>query len=122
MQAQEVEQRVKSIIEMTEPNIPDTFESFALIPYKGPSASLEIKALHEGEYRSCEGYVEVRSVKSLLNRYSLSIPLDTSSRSSRQALLLHMPIYDGHCLTMTAHLPSRIRMVFLPKELRTVLI
>ena len=118
MQAQEVEQRIKSIIEMREPNVSDTFECLSNIIYTGPTVSLEIKALHEGEYRASKGCVEVRSAKSLLNRYAQSIPLDTSSRSSRQALLLHMPIYDGYRLTMPAHLPSDIRIVILPKEFR----
>jgi len=117
-QAQEVEQLVKRMIELREPNIPDTYEAFASVPYSGKSASLEIKALHEGEYRAPKGCVEVRSAKSLLNRYSLSIPLDTSSRSSRQAMLLHMPMYDGYRLTMPAHLPSSVRMVILPDEFR----
>ena len=44
--------------------------------------------------------------------------MDTVSRSSRQALLLHMPIYDGYRLTLPAHLPSDVRSVSLPEQFR----
>lgn len=117
-QAQEVEQRVRSFIETRVNNLSEVIETAKVNPYTGPSSSLEIKALHEGEYRAPKGCVEECSAKSLLNRYSLSIPLDNTSRSSRHAMLLHMPIYEGYRLIMPAHLPADVRVVVIPEALR----
>lgn len=47
----------------------------------------EDEAMHSGEYRTYMSSVDLSSSKSLLNRYALSVPIDPSCRSSKQAIL-----------------------------------
>ena len=119
--AQEVERRVKQFIQARETRVPQYFPPNMLLGrgYIGPSLCIEGKALKDGEYRAKNGVVDLSSAKGLLNRYALSIPVDPSSRHSRDAMLLQMPSYDGDgILTLPSHLPSDVRCVELPEQYR----
>eukprot|EP00957_Ditylum_brightwellii_P086929 6616418-Ditylum_brightwellii.AAC.1 len=112
--AQQVERRVRDFIERRDNVIPDENIEECISTYDGPSVSAEEKALQAGEYRAAFGCIDLSSAKSLLNRYTLSIPMDATARSSRESMLLLMPIYEGNRLTLPAHLPSDVRTVHLP--------
>ena len=47
----------------------------------------EEKAMHNEQYKTSMSFVDLSSSKSLLNRYALSVPVDPSSRTSKQAIL-----------------------------------
>ncbi len=74
----------------------------------------EEKALHEEEYTTTMGIVDLSSSKSLLNRFALSVPSDPSTRTSKDANTLHMPMYTNNKLLLPAHIPPHQREVELP--------
>lgn len=47
----------------------------------------EETAMHREEYKTLLSSVDLSSSKSLLNRYALSVPIDPSCRTSKQAIL-----------------------------------
>lgn len=76
----------------------------------------ELAALESGYFKVKYGSVDLHSAKSLLNRYALSVPLDPFARTSKEALLAHMPIFDLDRLILPSHLPRKMRVVSLPEE------
>lgn len=80
----------------------------------------EEAAMHRGKYSTRISFADLQSAKSLLNRYSMSVPIDPSSRSSKEAMTLHMPCYQEreNSLSLPSHLPPEFRIVSLPRELR----
>ena len=47
----------------------------------------EEAAMHAAEYKTYVSSVDLSTSKSLLNRYALSVPIDPSCRTSKQAIL-----------------------------------
>jgi hypothetical protein len=78
----------------------------------------EIAAVEAGCYEVQNGRVDLHSAKSLVNRYALSLPLDTFSRSSKQSLFAHMPVYEEDRVLLPSHLPNAFRVVNLPEKYR----
>jgi len=117
--AQEIDQRVREFIE-SRPQcvIPLTDPVVMFTKYEGDSVSDEDIALCNNEYRAKSGMVDLSSAKSLLNRYTLSIPMDVASRSTRDVLCLHMPQFEDDRLMLPAHIPSAARCVLLPERYR----
>ena len=76
----------------------------------------EIAAVESGEYRTEHGFVDIRTAKSLLNKYALRIPLDPAARASRDSFLLHMPTFTDEQLILPAHLPPEVRVISLPQQ------
>lgn len=92
-----------------------TFQSFQVeVQIFFPSN--EEAAMHHGKYTTSLSSVDTSSSKSLLNRYSLSVPLEPNCRTSREAAILHMPIYADreNKLILPSHLPPNSREVDLP--------
>ena len=116
--AQEMERRVQRFIQI--------HSHRAVMPLQGPQllASAceplhqELVALETGSYRIECGTVDVHSAKSLLNRYTLAVPLDPFARSSKESLLAHMPVYHEDQLILPSHLPREVRVVNLPEQYR----
>ena len=108
---QYIETRNKYIVPLIDPHL--KFRN-----YNGPSLQAEEDAVKFGEYRTTLALVDVSSAKSLLNRYTLSIPLEVTSRSTRDLLGLHMPQFEeeGGRLLLPAHIPSVARCVLLPES------
>lgn len=77
-------------------------------------------SVSSGKYSTRISFADLQSAKSLLNRYSMSVPIDPSSRSSKEAMTLHMPCYQEreNSLSLPSHLPPEFRIVSLPRELR----
>ena len=78
----------------------------------------EIRAVEEGEYKTSHGVVDLRSGKSLLNKYILNMPLDGSARETREKFLLHLPTFEEFKLILSSHLPVDVRIVELPQVYR----
>lgn len=94
----------------------------------------EEEAMHNEEYKTHMSSVDISSSKSLLNRYALSVPIDPSCRTSKQAILreynrpivvikcchnshflsVHMPLYKENSLILPAHIPPDARVIKLP--------
>eukprot|EP00804_Cyclotella_cryptica_P016705 CCRYP_002011-RB/>CCRYP_002011-RB protein AED:0.04 eAED:0.04 QI:412/1/1/1/0.83/0.85/7/239/1584 len=74
----------------------------------------EEAAMHRELYTTSMSSVDLSSSKSLLNRYSLSVPIDPSNRTSKQAISLHMPLYKDHSLVLPTHIPPDMRVINLP--------
>ena len=79
---------------------------------------LEMRAVEEKHYQARYGSVDLQSAKSLLNRYISSLPLDPICRSSKAALMAHLPSYSEHELCLPSHLPAKLRLIALPEEYR----
>lgn len=56
----------------------------------------EEAAMHREEYKTSMSSVDLSSSKSLLNRYSLSVPIDSSCRTSKQAISRELWNLDSH--------------------------
>lgn len=119
--AQEIEKRVSDFIETREASVLPR----SLITPKLGSAFLqgnlktfsdEEIAVEQREYKAPSGMVDLCDSRSLLNRYTLSIPMEPCSRSTKEILLLHMPVFEDHRLFLPAHLPSSVRCVNLPEQ------
>lgn len=105
--------------------------------------SAEEQAMHREEYQTSMSSVDLSSSKSLLNRYSLAVPIDPSCRTSKQAIsrksiiwfkefqhvivrsthrvsieictvTVHMPLYKENSLTLPSHIPPESRVINLP--------
>jgi dsRNA-specific ribonuclease len=79
---------------------------------------LELHAIEDGFFETRHGMVLADDAKSLLFRYTFSIPMEASVRASRESLQAHMPFFDyvkGQ-LTLPAHIASTQRVVSLPKN------
>jgi dsRNA-specific ribonuclease len=113
--AQEMEKRVTRFIEThSKQPAPPLADTFCREEVEGEQLHVELAALEAGHYHIECGAVDIQSAKSLLNRYTLSVPLDPFARSSREALLAHMPVYDENTLILPSHLPRRVRLVHIP--------
>ncbi len=110
---QYIETRKKYDVPLVDPPVP--FSN-----YNGPSLAAEDLAIQKGEYRTPLALVDLSSAKSLLNRYTLSIPMETTTRSTRDLLGLHMPQFEQDRLLLPAHIPSLARCVFLPTQFKDV--
>ena len=117
--AQRLERRVHDFIEQR-----DTLDTLVLNErlYVTPSASSddsaaekELRAIQAGIYTAKHGSVDLVSAKGLLNRYAMAIPLDHSSRTTRESLMMHMPLFESFHLLLPSHLPAEVRMVYLPE-------
>ncbi len=115
--AQTADLRVKKFIESRSEYLPNIcYPVIRLKPYDGDSIFAEQEAAERGEYRTKIGLVDLSSAKPLLNRYTLSIPLETSSRSTRDMLGIHLPQFEENNLILPAHIPSTARCVTLPEK------
>ncbi len=113
--AQDMERRLQEFIEQkTKRNSLDLERMDASC--EDMSSEPELDALRQGYFKSENAIVDLQSAKSLLNRYSISVPLDPFVRCSRETLLAHMPEYRENILILPSHLPGRIRRVILPEE------
>ncbi len=84
--------------------------------FAGESVAAEMLAVARGEYRTPHALVDMGSAKTLLNRYTMSIPIEASSRSTKDQLWLHMPQFEDNRLLLPAHIPSEARCVALPEQ------
>ena len=84
--------------------------------YNGPSVAVELMAVERGEYRTSHAFVDITSARSLLNRYTMSIPIEVTSRSTKDYLCLHLPQFEENRLILPAHIPSEARCVILPTK------
>jgi ERCC4-related helicase/dsRNA-specific ribonuclease len=82
------------------------------------SLSDEQRAVEECEYRAEHGTVDLKSAKSLLNRYILKIPVESMVRATKDSFLLHMPKFGEDELILPAHLPLGVRVVSVPHKYR----
>ncbi len=128
--AQLAARRVKKFIESrSEYNVPMVDPEVKFRPYTGNSIHAEEEALKSRAYRTESGMIDLSSAKPLLNRYTLSIPLHTTSRSTRDMLGMHLPQFEDNRLILPSHIPSPARCVMLPaaymsctkKEKRSIL-
>jgi hypothetical protein len=108
---QYIETRVKYSVPLIDPQL-------RFLNYDGPSMSAENDALMLGEYRTSLALVDLASAKSLLNRYTLSIPMEATTRSTKDLLGLHMPQFEEDRLLLPAHIPSSARCVLLPDRFK----
>lgn len=117
--AQEMERRIHEFIESkTSEGASRIIESET--SYEDQSSEPEIVAVRQGFFKAANGagIVDLHSAKSLLNRYSMSVPLDPFVRTSKETLLAHMPDFRSNTLVLPSHLPARLRIVTLPEEFR----
>jgi hypothetical protein len=114
--AQDMERRVHKFIEGQTRDIAPPPRSRQKVDHQEEDTETpsELAALEAGSYAVPNGTVDLHSAKSLLNRYTLSVPLDPFVRSSKESLLAHMPTYESDQLILPAHLPRKVRMVTLP--------
>ncbi len=116
--AQNTDLRVRQFIESRPeytPALSDPIINF--LPFNGDS-NAELVAVERGEYRTKSGFVDLSSAKTLLNRYTLSIPLDVSFRSTRDSYGLHLPQFEENRLILPSHIPSSARCILLPESYR----
>ena len=116
--AQTSDLRIKKFIETRSSQFPipliDPVVQFR--PYTGESIHAEHDALIRGEYRTKKAMVDLSSAKTLLNRYTLSVPLEASSRTSRDLMGIHLPQFEETRLMLPSHIPSSARCVNLPER------
>jgi dsRNA-specific ribonuclease/superfamily II DNA or RNA helicase len=118
---QQAEIRVHSLIE-TRKDISLFGISLAepLVRLLQPEADLyhseELHAIEEQRYQSLHGEVDLKSAKTLLNRYVLNIPIEATARTTKDAYRLHMPLFEEYRLVLPAHLPVDMRVVSLPDQ------
>lgn len=117
--AQEMERRIYDIIQSKTKVGPSRVDTPETADYTALSSRLEIDAVEQGFFKVQNGTVDLHSAKSLLNRYSMSVPLDTFVRTSKEALLAHMPDFQYDSLILPSHLPAQSRIVTLPGEFRS---
>lgn len=115
--AQTADFRVKTFIESRSEYVPPLVDPVIRFQaYVGHSIQAEQDALLRGEYRTNMGFIDVSTAKPLLNRYTLSIPLEAASRSTRDLLGMHLPQFENNRLMLPAHIPSSARCVLLPEK------
>lgn len=113
--AQDMERRLQEFIESKTNQLAPKNELIE-ISNDDPFLEPEIAALRQGFFKSENAIVDLLSAKSLLNRYSMSVPLDPFVRLSKETLIAHMPDFRENMLILPSHLPGRIRTVVLPEE------
>ena len=122
--AQVLERRVHSFVEKRETiNVEereDTLASRLFLRTDGSYEADELKAVEAGVYQAENGSVDLISAKGLLNKYAMAIPLDPSSRTTRESFQMHMPVFENYQLMLPAHLPTDVRLVRLPEKYRSL--
>lgn len=114
--AQTADLRVKTFIESRSEYVPPMVDPVIRFePYTGNSIYAEQEALQRGEYRTESGMIDLSSAKPLLNRYTLSIPLEAGA-SRRDLLGIHLPQFEINRLILPSHIPSSARAVILPEQ------
>ena len=108
---QYIETREKYVLPLIDPQV-------KFLDYDGPSVIAEDIAVKRGEYRTPLALVDITSAKSLLNRYTLSIPMEATNRSTKDLLGLQMPQFEEDRLLLPAHIPSLARCVVLPESFK----
>jgi dsRNA-specific ribonuclease len=117
--AQQAEIRVHDFIDSREPPLSEAFVFDTRLSHtRRVTIDEEIRAVENGEYKTSHGVVDLRSGKSLLNKYVLKMPLDASARASRETFLLHVPTFEEFQLILPSHLPVDVRIVELPEVYR----
>lgn len=118
--AQVLERRVHSFVEKREAiNIEETEDFVAsrlFLRSNTTSVADELRAVESGVYQAEFGSVDLISAKGLLNKYAMAIPLDPSSRTTRESFQMHMPVFENYQLMLPAHLPTNVRLVRLPDK------
>jgi superfamily II DNA or RNA helicase/dsRNA-specific ribonuclease len=121
--AQRLERRVHNFIEQRDTLIPEDPSDVAIpasfLRSNGSSAENELRAIQAGIYTAKHGSVDLVAAKGLLNKYAMAIPLDPSSRTTRESFMMHMPVYENYRLMLPSHLPAEVRLVCLPEAYRT---
>jgi hypothetical protein len=56
------------------------------VPEFGPTLSAELQAVEQGEYRARYGSIDLKSAKSLVNRYVQNIPVESTARATKESL------------------------------------
>lgn len=84
-------------------------------PYCKVLEKSEEVALNRGEYRTSKALVDLSNAKTLLNRYTLSVPLD-ATRSIKDSIGLHLPQFEENRLILPSVIPSASRYIDLPLE------
>lgn len=84
-------------------------------PYCKDLEKSEEVALNRGEYRTSKALVDLSNAKTLLNRYTLSVPLD-ATRSIKDSIGLHLPQFEENRLILPSVIPSASRYIDLPLE------
>jgi len=120
--AQVLERRVHTFVEKRETiNIRDKEDveaSRLFLRSNATSVADELRAVEAGVYQAEFGSVDLISAKGLLNKYAMAIPLDPSSRTTRESFQMHMPVFENYQLMLPAHLPANVRLVRLPGKFR----
>ena len=87
-----VETMVQQFIAHREEEYIREYNSSSDSPYGcGNIECAEDKAMQSEEYKTSLASVDLSSSKSLLNRYALSVPIDPSCRTSKQAISCKLP-------------------------------
>lgn len=118
--AQTAALRVKNFIDSRPdftPKLNDSALKFKT--FCGDSVHVEYQSVLEGLYRTTKGFVDLSAAKTLLNRYTLSIPMERASRLTRDLLRQHLPHFEENRLILPAHIPSCARCVILPERFRS---
>lgn len=118
--AQVLERRVHSFVEKREVidirGQEDVVASRLFLRSNATSVADELRAVESGVYQAEFGSVDLISAKGLLNKYAMAIPLDPSSRTTRESFQMHMPVFENYQLMLPAHLPTNVRLVRLPEK------
>jgi superfamily II DNA or RNA helicase len=121
--AQRLERRVHDFIEQRDTLNPENPSDVAapgsFLQSNDSSAENELRAIQVGIYTAKHGSVDLVSAKGLLNKYAMAIPLDASSRTTRESFMMHMPVYESYQLMLPSHLPAEVRLVRLPEAYHT---
>jgi len=119
--AQATDRRVKQYIETREKyflRLVDPQPKFLHETIDLPTLAAEDVAVRSGSYRTSLAFVDIASAKALLNRYTLSIPIDSTNRHKKDLLGLHLPQFEEDRLLLPAHLPIAARCVILPDRFK----
>ena len=116
--AQILERRVHAFVEKREAlnfaEKEDVVTSGLFLRSDATSVADELRAVEAGVYQAEFGSVDLISAKGLLNKYATAVPLDPSSRTTRESFQMHMPVFENYQLMLPAHLPTNVRLVRLP--------
>jgi dsRNA-specific ribonuclease len=117
--AQCLERRIHDFIEQRETVNSEDLSNVAVpgsfLRSNDSLAENELRAIQAGIYTAKHGSVDLFAAKGLLNKYAMAIPIDPSSRTTRESFLMNMPVYDNYRLMLPSHLPAEIRLVCLPE-------
>lgn len=119
--AQTAALRVKNYIDSRADFLPKLVDiSLKFETFCGDSIHKEYQSILEGVYRTNKGFVDLSAAKTLLNRYTLSIPIERASRLTRDLLRQHLPHFEENRLILPAHIPSSARCVILPERFHSL--